>query len=106
MWACLQQSRELGVPVGSVPAFGVHKSTDDVPQSTQGQIDLGGFLQAVPSCPCLALPLAAGQVYQIQLPHSNVPTALQADMPRPMMIVIIVYRYVGQCQVPNRCVLT
>ena len=65
MCACLQQACELGVPVWRVPASGVHKGTDDIPQGTQGHVDLGGLLQTVPSRPCLALPLAASQVHQI-----------------------------------------
>lgn len=74
--ACLQQAGELGVPVGSVPTSGVHKSTDNVPQGAQGQVDLGRLLQPIPTSPCLALPLTASQVHQIQLPNTHMPASL------------------------------
>ena len=44
----LQQAGEFGVPVRHVGALAVHQSGDDIPQGGEREIDLRGFLQALP----------------------------------------------------------
>lgn len=68
----LQEPRELRVSVRNVTTWlAIHQGTDHIPQRTQGQVDLGGFLQPVPGGPRLALPFAPSQIHQVQLPHPD-----------------------------------
>ncbi len=53
----LQESGELGVPVGDVSTLPVHQGRDNVPQGGQRQVDLCCFLQALSRRPGLRLPL-------------------------------------------------
>lgn len=51
----LQESGELGVPVRDVaPGPAINQGTDYIPQSTQGQIDLGRLLEPVTRCTCIS----------------------------------------------------
>ena len=50
----------------------VHEGGNDVAQSGQGQIDLGGLLQSGPGRLCLGLTLTSRQIYQIELALPNV----------------------------------
>ena len=43
----LEQSSELGVSVRNVLRFAVHESRDDVSQSREGEVDLGGLLESL-----------------------------------------------------------
>jgi hypothetical protein len=38
-------------------------------QCGEGEVDLGGFFEALTAGPGLALPLRPGQVNQVKLPH-------------------------------------
>lgn len=60
-----------------MPRLGIHQSTDDIPQGTQGQVDLGSLLQPIPSRTSLALPFTASKIYQVQLPNPDMPAILQ-----------------------------
>ena len=44
----------------------VHQGGDDVAEGGQGEVDLGGLLQSVPSRLSLALPLTASKVNQVE----------------------------------------
>lgn len=54
----------------------VDQGADDVAQGGQRQVDARGLLQPISGCVRLALPLAAGQVHQVQLAHADVAAAL------------------------------
>ncbi len=61
---------QCGVGPGRAPTLlAVGQCADDIAQSRQGQVDLGGLLEAVPRGAALGHPLAARQVHQVQLPH-------------------------------------
>ena len=62
----LEEPGEPGVPVRDVLGPAVHQGGDDVAQGGQGEVDLGGLLQSVPSRLSLALSLTAGKVNQVQ----------------------------------------
>ncbi len=67
--ACHPQSKS---PVGHMPTLAIHQRTDDISQSSQGQVDLDALFQAVTRCSCLALPLTARQIHEVQLAHPDV----------------------------------
>jgi hypothetical protein len=49
----------------------VCKGTDDVAEGRQRQVDSSSLPQAFANGPCAALALAARQVYQVELAHTN-----------------------------------
>lgn len=68
----LQQPGQLGVAVWHVRPLAVCQGADHVAQRRQRQVDFGGLLEPLPGRARLALPLAAGQIDQIELAHAHV----------------------------------